>query len=277
MTTDIANLYEKFSNYINVDTTDQKAINFLPRISHGIYNEILNIYLNQNVPTELSLGEFNLKEYINIIIDPDTLELQDIINFKTYDDSYAIINIFEKTCTFQIYSFDILKNIFEINKNKNIFIPIMLTKYKEKIGHACLLIINRDEKYIKFFDPNGITQVSSLDINSNIVDDIMEKYTLIFNSIDNTNYKYIKQSEWLQQNILTENIIMNDSTTNSVIGSKGSCVIITIIMAHMINLYDGYSIKDLILLFNKMSLEEKAFFIKNYTQCVYNLMKEYDV
>ena len=68
----------------------------------------------------------------------------------------------------------------------------------------------------------------------------------------NTDYKYIKQSEWLQQNILTQNIIMNDTTTNSLIGSRGSCVIITIIMAHMIHLYDGYSIKDLILLFNKM-------------------------
>lgn len=282
---DLINLYTKFSNYINVEDTKSstEAIKFLPTISHTLYNIILSIYVNQNICNQLN-NSYELKDYTNFIFNSDNLELDDIINFKSYDDSYCIINIYEKSCTFQMYSFDLIKNIFEINKhNKFIFIPIMLTKFKENIGHACLLIINQESKEIKFFDPNGITSLKSLDINITIVDDILEKYTLILNSIDNTNYSYIKQKTWLQEN--QENnkitniskIIINDSITNALIGSKGSCVVITIIMAHMLHLYNDYSIRKLIDTFNIMNHDEKAHFIKNYTQKIYDLLKQSDL
>ena len=282
---DLINLYTKFSNYINVEDTksSSEAIKFLPTISYKLYNIILSIYVNQNICNQLN-NSYELKEYTNFIFNSDNLELDDIINFKSYDDAYCIINIYQKSCTFQMYSFDLIKNIFEINKhNKFIFIPILLTKYKNNIGHACLLIINQQSKEIKFFDPNGITSLQNLDINITIVDDILEKYTLILNSIDNTTYSYIKQKIWLQENQVNNKItnlskiVINDSVTNALIGSKGSCVVITIIMAHMLYLYNDYSIRKLIDTFNIMNYDEKGYFIKNYTQKIYDLLKQSDL
>jgi hypothetical protein len=48
-------------------------------------------------------------------------------------------------------------------------------------------------------------------------------------------------------------------------------------MAHMLYLYNDYSIRKLIDTFNIMNYDEKGYFIKNYTQKIYDLLKQSDL
>ncbi len=122
----------------------------------------------------------------------------------------------------------------------------MFSLKDSKIGHATMLIIDKKELSIKFFDSNGITKGY---INYEIVDKFMKTYFDIFNITFNESYTYVSQKYWIDPTI--NNFSLNTSELKNQDINAGHCMIFTLIIAYILSKSD-YRLNDIVLYLNKI-------------------------
>jgi hypothetical protein len=247
----------EINEYISPEYT-QKSKDIFSRLPLDKYKLLLNMYLNQNNNTVDEYILFGLSDDNNV---NDVNDVNIINNYSTYSDkdSYNVIyyDLNEKIYLFQAYSFQNMYELIILNKNKYVFIPVMFSLKDSKVGHATMIIIDKIEMTIKFFDSNGMTKEY---INSTIVDSFLEYYFNIFNITFNENYEYIKQKEWIKSNYT-----LNSSTLSNNDINAGHCMIFTLLIAHILS-KQTKTLDQIITELNKLTKNELFDFVMGYTE-----------
>lgn len=243
------------TDYIS-PTYTQKSKDIFSRLPLDKYKLLLNMYSNQN--------DVTYSDYILFKLEDHHLDVEIVNNYSTISDENTYIVIYydpaEKSYLFQTFDFT---NMFELiisNANRYIFVPIMFSLKDSKIGHATMLIIDKQELTIKFFDSNGITRGY---INSNIVDKFFKTYFDIFNITFNESYTYINQKSWIDTTI--NNYSLNTSELKNQDINSGHCMIFTLIVAHILSKSD-YKLNDIISHLNKIKKSDLLDIVMGYTE-----------
>ena len=164
----------------------QKSKDIFSRLPLDKYKLLLNMYVNQQDInyTEYTLFKLSNSHFANPV--------EFIDNYKTNSDKNTYNTIYydpkENMYLFQAYGFENMYELIITNQNRYIYVPIMFSYKDSKIGHATMIIIDKKELTIKFFDSNGLTKGY---INSDIVDKFLDFYFNIFNITFDEKYKYI--------------------------------------------------------------------------------------
>jgi hypothetical protein len=208
--------------------------------------------------------DINYSDYILFKLEDQHMDVEIVNNYSTISDENTYIVIYydptEKSYLFQTFDFT---NMFELiisNANRYVFVPIMFSLKDSKIGHATMLIIDKQELTIKFFDSNGTTRGY---INSNIVDKFFKTYFDIFNITFNESYTYCNQKSWMDPTI--NNYSLNTSELKNQDINSGHCMIFTLIVAHILSKSD-YKLNDIILHLNKIKKSDLLDIVMGYTE-----------
>lgn len=182
-------LVNSLKDYIS-QTYAKTSKDIISRLSLGKFKKILSFYTGQKPIDYTNYCMFMLwKDRNEINIEPTTsyTSIEDANTYQVlyYDESNEsyLAQMYETT--------DFYKTIIE-NENKYVFFPFMLSKKDKHIGHAVLLIVDKEDKSVRLFDPNGLNGF----IRSNITDKLFETYINIFNICHSEQYTYLQQNEW---------------------------------------------------------------------------------
>jgi len=155
------------------------------------------------------------------------------------------------------------------NNNRYVFIPIMFSIKDNKIGHATMLIIDKQSMMIRFFDSNGITKGI---INNNVIDKFLKTYFDIFNITFNETYIYIEQESWIGDN----KYVLNSSNLKNTDVNAGHCMVFTLIIAHFLS-KEQLELNNIIIELNKIKQDELLDFVMGYTERAVENLKLIDM
>lgn len=238
-------------------TYTKKSKNIISRIPFEKFKKILSLYTGQNPIDYINFTMFMIwKDKKEINIEPTTSytsfeesNVYQVLYYDTQNESY-LAQMYETT--------DFYNTIIE-NENKYIFFPFMLSFKDEKIGHATLLIVDKEDKSVRFFDPNGFNGC----IRSEITDKLFKTYIDIFNICHSETYTYFNQEDWLYGN--HNNYRLNISTLQGGEIEAGHCMIFTLLIAHLLTIRKE-NINDIIFQLNKLDKKELFDMIMGYTE-----------
>ena len=261
------NIIDDIKDYISLTYTN-KSKDIISKFPLKYLNKLLSMYTNQN--------ENIFNEYIIFTMVDGNIEITN--NYSTISDknTYQVIyfDTNEKNYIFQAFAFQQIYELIIINSNKYIFIPIMFSYKDSKIGHATMLVIDRINKIIRFFDPNGLSRGN---INYTIIDKFMKTYFDIFNITFDENYNYVDQKEWM--NIRNDNdyknYILNSSLLKNENINSGHCMIFILLISHILS-KENHELSEIITEIKKIKHCELLDIIMGYTERTienFNLIK----
>ena len=137
-----------------------------------------------------------------------------------------------------------------------------------------MLVIDKINKNIRFFDPNGI---SNGNINYIVVDKFLETYFNIFNISFDETFIYMSQKDWLpiENNIDRKKYILNSSLLKNDNINGGHCMIFILLIAHLLS-KDKFELYEIITELKKIKHTEMLDIIMGYTERAienFNLIK----
>lgn len=252
----INNINYKIKDYISPEfNKDSKDL--ISKIDYNKFIKLLNLYTCQPI--------INYNEYMifNMWRNKNEIEIEPIQSFSTTKDSnsYQVIyyDSIEETYQAQLYNItDFYRTIVE-TKNKYVFFKLSMQFKNKNVGHATLIIIDKEDKSCKFFDSNGY---NCSKIKSQIIDKLLETYINIFNITCNEYYTYISSADWMYGN--KSDYILNKSILSNETIGQGHCVIFTLIVAHILSI-TNYTLNEIILNINKIESDKLFELIMGYT------------
>lgn len=241
---------------------DPKHKKFVERLKYKQFDKVIRL-INKQKKIKKAQHIIYKQSYITLNMEPVSYVFTKIRNVyhTCFDvsDEYLILNALTP---YYLYKY--------INKNRHINYIFLTLNYgcNAKIQHhqAGILIDNKNEK-IYLIDPNGFptyfNELFGIDM-SYMIEKLLYEYFLELKKFG-FNYEYIFTYQW-NPNCICLNKIFPD---NNYIGS-GHCVILTILIFHLINVFN-YNPIEIYEMLNKLSDEELLYIIKNYTTTIYKL------
>ena len=261
------NIINDIREYISLTFTN-KSKDIISKFPLEYFNKLLTMYTNQI--------EKSVNEYIIFTLCNDNVEITNSYSTISDKNTYQVIHYDsnEKNYIFQAFGFQELYELIITNSNKYIFIPVMFSYKDSNIGHATMIVIDRINKIVRFFDPNGI---SNGNINYNIIDKFMETYFNIFNISFDEKYQYISQKKWLpiEKNIDRNKYILNTNLLKNENINSGHCMIFILLIAQILSM-DKYELYEIITELKKIDNNEMLDVIMGYTERAienFNLIK----
>ena len=181
----ITNLNDYISPIYNQTSKDKFS-----RLPFDKYLKLLNFYTNQI--------QSDINNYVLFRLDDINNDIEFLNDYSTFSDSntYQVIyyDTNDKSYLFQAFGFSNMYELIISNQNKYVFVPVMFSIKENKSGHATMLIIDKQNMNVRFFDSNGLTKGI---INNNIIDKFLKTYFDIFNITYNETYIYVEQKSWI--------------------------------------------------------------------------------
>lgn len=233
----------------------QKSKDIFSRLPFDKYKLLLNMYVEQH---DINYNEYALFKLSN----NDSVEFIDTYKTESDKNTYNVMyyDPNENTYILQIYGYENMYELIITNQNRYIFVPIMFSIKDNKIGHATMIIIDKKELTIKFFDSNGLSKGF---INSNIIDRFLDLYFNIFNITFDEKYKYINQHQWITQKI--NRYVLNSSNLKNDNINSGHCMIFILIISHILS-KEKLDLDDIIIQFNQIKKNELIDIVMGYTE-----------
>jgi len=234
----------------------ERAKHFISMMGGKDINYVFNFICDQILLDDL---QYSILAY-NILNQKTEFITNHIPNEQVYAISFDITN--DKIILDGISHDHILK-IIEKNDADHIFLPVLYACDAENSGHFGLLALYKKTKCAYLVDPNGkptyFDNILAMDISS-MIEDLLVNY---FESID---YTFVKSSVW------NKNKIYLNKNFGDVGIESGNCMILGIMMCNMIYITD-IDPNELFQIFNKLSSHELAYFIKQYSIGMYNVLE----
>ncbi len=227
----------------------------ISRMDLNQFKILLSFYTGQKTIDYYNFTMFTIyKNERDIHIEPTT-------SFETYEDrnTYQVIYYDDKNNSYltQMYeTCDFYKTLIE-NENRYVFFPFVLSIKDKNVGHATILIVDKEDKSVRFFDSNGLNGF----VKSDITDKLFETYINIFNICHDEQYTYIKQTDWVYSNMYN----LNSSVLNNKEIDAGHCMIFTLLISHLL-IKTNKHINDIILEINKINKNKLFDIIMGYTE-----------
>ena len=239
---------------------NQSSKDTFSRLPFDKYLKILNFYTNQTHCDVNNYVLFRLND-----IDNDVEFVNDYSTFSN-SNTYNVVyyDTYDKSYLFQAFGFNNMYEIIISNQNRYVFVPVMFAIKDNKVGHATMLIIDKQTMMVRFFDSNGLTKGI---INNNIIDKFIKTYFDIFNITFNETYIYIEQQSWLglqNYNEINKYILNSSNLKNNDINT-GHCMIFTLIIAHILS-KDKFELNNIITELNKIKQNELLDLVMGYTE-----------
>ncbi len=253
------NVITDFTSNDNYTKNEEK---FVKTMDYKKFEQILTIINDQS---EISDKQYSLYkqeyldmkfEYITDVLNTDNLEYHTVIDST---DNCLLLNTLSP---------QYLTNYILDNQNKKyIFLTLNYGSNLSSVAHQSAIMIDNYNKKIYMIDPNGKSDYFDsifLEKTHRYVENLLSNYFLELNKFG-LDYKYVHMSSWN-----SKNIVINRNFNSEYI-SNGNCVVTTLMLIHLIVMFEINPV-DAFILLNNLSNDELLYIIKEYSIGIYNIL-----